>query len=177
MDENFKTLLQVMISSGERTRALLYILGIIFLAIFAVYVDFDEFNWTAARHTIIAHAYACYIHDKVNPPLKSQATNCKKYYNILKDYYDIDVDQTDSDNPTKILDAADDPKSFEPMKDRYDLLSQAYVENAYTTIPFLGVKIEKNNGLLDVTVAGIVVLGMLQLSISNEIKCAKIFIL
>jgi hypothetical protein len=163
MSDEFKTHLQILTGAGERTRAILYFFGLLFSAIFAVTVDTDLFNWTAYRQDRLTNAFICYTLGKTEeekPPELYGKEPCKDYYHYIASNYGI-----------LLPPPQDYPKSWEPMIARYRSMTQAFVDSAYTTIPILSMKIEKNNAFIFATLVDIMALMTLRLSLRNEISC------
>jgi hypothetical protein len=163
MSEDFKAHLQIAISAGERTRGILYFFGLLFAAIFAVVVDDDFFNWTSLRQDMITNAFLCYTavkKDNEKLPTPYGQDPCSVYYTYISKNYGVLLP------PPK-----DYPQSWEPILDRYKSLTQAAVDNAYTTIPILSMKIEKNNAFIFAILVNIMALMTLRLSLRNEVKC------
>jgi hypothetical protein len=57
MNEDYDTHLKIIISSGERTRGILYLLGLVTAALMAFFGESDLFNWSSMRHEMISKAY------------------------------------------------------------------------------------------------------------------------
>jgi hypothetical protein len=165
MGEAFKAHLQIAISAAERTRGILYFFALLFAAMFAVIVDVDFFNWTSLRQEMISNAFLCYTTDKKEDDKLSKPYGqepCGAYYEYIATNYHVLIPP-----PT------DYPKSWEPLTDRYKSLTQAFVDSAYTTIPILSMKVEKNNVFIFALLVDMMALATLRLSIGNEISCVK----
>jgi len=163
MSEEFKTQLQIVIGAGERTRGILYFFGLLFAAIFALTFDADVFPWTAYRQDWLTNAFICYAlgkNDDETPPELYGKKLCKEYYNYIASNYGV-----------LLPPPADYPKSWEPITDRYKAMTQAFVDTAYTTLPILSMKIERNNAFIFATLIDIMALVTLRLSLRNEINC------
>jgi hypothetical protein len=66
----------------------------------------------------------------------------------------------------------DYPQSWEPILDRYKSLTQAAVDSAYTTIPILSMKIEKNNAFIFAILVNTMALMTFRLSL-KEVECIR----
>ena len=177
MTDDFKVQLPLIVSAGERTRAILYFLGLIFAVLAAVICDFELFNWTNQRQQMITKAFACYTQnrspkDTINellPPFKEfpPPGPCSDAYSYVEHNYGILLPPVNTEIKW------DYPRSWEAITDRYKALSQAYVDNAYTTIPIISIKIEKNNIFVYGLLIQMMALMTLKLSIQHLSKCIR----
>jgi hypothetical protein len=164
--EQFKVQIGILIGSGERTRAILYFFGVFYSAIFVFGWESDGFDWANDRNKKMSTAYSCYIQrlDRNDPaPIGDKDKNCDYYYKYVEAWYYLKMPDGTKD--------ANYNRNSVAITDKYKLLSKEYVESASTTIPILGVKVEKNDIFVFGMFVYIFALFTLYLSTLNEIKC------
>jgi hypothetical protein len=169
-DENeattdFGTQLRILIGGGERTRAIIYFLGLMSSALLVITVESDLFNFAEGRYRQVAEAFSCYTHnlnDKDSVPTLDGDT-CKDHYDYVRQNYMINVPND--------LKHYNYQETWDALAERYRLLTKEYVENASTTLPIIGIKIDKGNAFMFGMFVSIAVLGALKISIDNESVC------
>jgi hypothetical protein len=155
-------------SGGERTRAILYFLGLLSATLFALLVDSYIFNWPEARYFHVAKAFACYTqHIPETQPVPTLPNEkCKEHYDYVRTFYLINV----PGDPTTTYDFH---QTWDSLNNRYQLLTKEYVENASLTLPIIGVKLDKGNVFVFSTIVIIIALFALKRSLDNETKCVR----
>jgi hypothetical protein len=184
---DFDNYLKVIVSSGERTRAILYFLGLAFAALLAVFVESDVFPWSDIRNDQINRALLCYYqgkHDNEYVP-GSKSDTCGPAYKYVEAYSIFedssspnshDTDATASPNhnsssPQTSNSAGPKPETWIALIDQYNELTRSHVDSASITLPILGLKIDRGNAFVFAGMALTLLMVTLRLSLLNELKC------
>jgi hypothetical protein len=103
--DEFSNHLNVMIGAGQRTRAILYGLFIIFVSTLLLSLQYSFFDWAAYRKKIINNAYICLAFDRgAQDPVPGRTKGddkCERYFDYVKLYYGVPLDMKGSDGEPK----------------------------------------------------------------------------
>jgi hypothetical protein len=102
---------------------------------------------------------------KDQTPLATLTRDCREYYDYVEKIYAIAL----LDHKTGRL----FPEAREVLMERYKLATREAVDNLSTTVPVVGMKIDKNNFFVYGNVIMIIILYILLLSIRSEMRCLQ----
>ncbi len=166
--DDFDAHLRIMIGAGERTRGILYLLGLVFAAILAVVGESDIFAWSEKRLDHMSKAFVCYTQHKSGldqvPHSTISGDICANHYKYVE-YYSLYLD------PTPFPEKHDYSKTWDALLDRYKLLSKEYVEGADIPVPILGLKIDRGSVFFFSSIMLTLIFMTLRFSMINEAKC------
>lgn len=167
--QDFDDQVKILTSGAERSRGIIYFLGIMTAAILAVVVESDIFNWAEVRYQEVSKAFLCYTHGLKNKdlvPISNNDDKCQTHYEYVRNNYAIDVPDG-FDNQYQYF------KSWNALSNRYELLTRAYVESASTTLPVIGIRIDRGNVFAFSAFVFAIILYTLKLSLDGQKKCLE----